>query len=176
MAATDAGRAYLDRLALAVDVRLIDDVAKWPALAARADRIVDHVRLTAATRKKVFDELSSEERLLHAVAQALGGKLDDREARTIHDNPHYTDRDVTFVAIVLASRGIDTPRALDTYMLAVAEALPDPLARSLQMAFERGFPPAQSQRLGAPLVAKLLERWPDAKWARVVRAGNIKIE
>jgi len=131
MAAEDAGRAYLARLAFAVDVRLIDDVASWPALAARADRIVAHVHGTAATRKAVFDELSSEERLLHAVAQALGGKLDEREARTIHDHAGYTDRDVPFVAIVLASRGIDTPRALDTYTLAASEPLPDPLARSL---------------------------------------------
>ena len=149
MVVSDPGCAYLDRLALAVDVRLIDDVAKWPALAARADQIAEHVRGSAATRKRVFDELSTEERLLHAVAQALGGKLDEREAHTIHGNTSYADRDVAFVAIVLASRGIDTPRALDAYTLALLEPLPEALARSLQLAFERGFPPAQAHRLGS---------------------------
>ncbi|HEX7841517.1 MAG TPA: hypothetical protein VF469_28795, partial [Kofleriaceae bacterium] len=155
---SDPGRAYLDRLALAVDVRLIDDVAKWPALAARAGEVARHVRLTAATRKQVFDELSAEERLLHAVAQALGGQLDEREARAIHDHNSYSDRDVPFVAIVLASHGIDTPRARDAYTLALLEPLPDALARSLQLAFERGFPPAQAHRLGPQVVGKLLER------------------
>jgi tetratricopeptide (TPR) repeat protein len=170
MVVSDPGRAYLDRLALAIDVRLIDDVAHWPALAARADRIVDHMRATAATRKRVFDQLSTEERLLHAVAQALGGKLDEREARTIHDHRSYSDRDVPFVAIVLASRGIDTPRALATYTLALLEPLPDALARSLELAFERGFPPPQAYRLGPQVVGKLLERWPDTTWSRLVRA------
>jgi len=166
----DPGRAYLDRLALALDVRLIDDVARWPALAARADRIVEHIRATAATRKRVFDQLSTEERLLHAVAQALGGKLDEREAHTIHDHQGYSDRDVPFVAIVLASRGIDTARARDTYTLALLEPLPDALGLSLQAAFERGFPPPQAHRLDPQVVGKLLERWPDARWSRVVRA------
>ena len=170
MVASDPGRAYLDRLALAIDVRLIDDVAKWPALAARADRIAEHVRATAATRKQVFDALSSEERLLHAVAQALGGTLDEREARAIHDDTSHADRDVAFVAIVLASRGIATPRALDAYTLALLEPLPEALARSLQLALERGFPPAHAHRLGPQLAGNLLERWPDAKWSRVVRA------
>jgi hypothetical protein len=170
MAVSDPGRAYLDRLALAIDVRLIDDVAHWPALAARAEKIVDHIRATAATRKRVFDQLSTEERLLHAVAQALGGKLDEREARTIHDHQSYSDRDVPFVAIVLASRGIDTPRALATYTLALLEPLPDALARSLQLAFERGFPPPQAHRLGPQVVGKVLERWPDTTWSRLVRA------
>lgn len=165
----DPGRAYLDRLALAIDVRLLDDVAHWPALAARADRIVAHIRATAATRKRVFDQLSTEERLLHAVAQALGGKLDEREARAIHDHQGYSDRDVPFVAIVLASRGIDTERARATYTLALLEPLPDALGRSLQLAFERGFPPPQAHRLGPQVVGKLLERWPDTTWSRLVR-------
>jgi tetratricopeptide (TPR) repeat protein len=167
---SDPGRAYLDRLALAIDVRLIDDVARWPALAARAGEIVEHIRATAATRKRVFDQLSTEERLLHAVAQALGGELDERDARAIHDHQGYSDRDVPFVAIVLASRGIDTARALDTYTLALLEPLPDALGRSLQLAFERGFPPPQAHRLGPQVVGKLLERWPGARWSRVVRA------
>lgn len=171
MAATGgAGRAYLDRLQLAVDVRLIDDVRRWPALAQLSTRIVDRIRDTAQTRRRVFDELSTEERLLHAVAQALGGQLDDREARTIHDQTSDTDRDVPFVAIVLASRGFDTERARSVYLLALEDRLSPALEDSLRMAFEHGFPPARADRLPVRVRNRLLDRWPDTTWSRLVRA------
>lgn len=171
MAATGgAGRAYLDRLQLAVDVRLIDDVRRWPALAQLSSRIVDRIRESARTRRRVYDELSSEERLLHAVAQALGGQLDDREARTIHDQTSDTDRDVPFVAIVLASRGFDTERARSVYLLALEDRLSPALEDSLRMAFEHGFPPARADRLPARVRDRLLARWPDTTWSRLVRA------
>ena len=157
----EGGRAYLDRLQVAVDIRLIDDIAKWPQLARRAD---------AVSFGLVRSALSNDEWLLHMAARALGGKLDEASVRELEQVAEIVEHDLPFVAIVLASRGVATAHARDLYLQALDRAVSPALDASLRLAFERGFSPGDAGRLGDAVKRKLFVRWPDTMWRRIVSA------
>lgn len=156
----DGGRAYLERLELAVDIRLIDDEIKWPSLAERVDQMMDVLEPS---------DLSGEERLLYAAARALGGELDDATVREIEAIEEVAGHDLPFVALVLAACGVSTPRAQQRYRDAIDTPTSPTLKLSLRRAFECGFPPGEASRLDEEVKRKIIACWPDTMWHRTVR-------
>jgi hypothetical protein len=155
-----AGRGYLDRLQVAADIRLIDDAAKWPALARRVD---------AVTAGLARDALSPEEQLLHATARALGG-TPEPDAVSIEAAADLAEQDVPFAAAVLARNGIASSEAQAVYQRALRGTLSPVLEESLRLAFERGFRPDEAARLDDAVKRQLARHWPDSRWQRTVRA------
>jgi hypothetical protein len=157
---TDGGRAYLERLELAVDIRLIDDEIKWPSLADRVDEMMGVLEPS---------DLSAEEHLLYAAARALGGELDDATVREIEAIEEVAGHDLPFVALVLAACGVSTPRAQQRYRDAIDTPTSPTLKLSLRRAFECGFPPSEAGRLDDEVKRKIIACWPDTMWHRTVR-------
>src|SRR5262245_2594605 len=161
MVGLDAGgRAYLARLELAVDIRLIDDEVKWPSLAERVDQMMAELEPS---------DLSGEERLLYAAARALGGEPDDAAQREFEAIEELADHDLPFVALVLAACGVSTPRAQQRYLDAIDAPMSPTLKLSLRRAFECGFPPSEAGRLDHKVKRKIIACWPDTIWHRTVR-------